>query len=112
MNRTIACRASALASFVALLCATPFQPAKAQQTPAESHIRYELFADAPGESYLRYLQTTGLVPLYPWSARSFSQRELRTLIPKDTLHPWAARFREESRSISGLKYGLIQPSIS
>jgi hypothetical protein len=34
------------------------------------------------------------------------------LIPKDTLHPWASRFREESRTFSRFKYGLIQPSIS
>src|SRR3954462_5450661 len=98
MNRTITHRSAALASFVALLCAMPVEFASSQQTVTGSNIRYELFADAPGESYLRYLQTTGLVPLYPWSARSFSQRELRVLIPKDTLHPWAERFREQSRA--------------
>ena len=112
MNRTITRRAQALASLVALLCATPFQFANSQQTPTASNIRYELFADSPGESYLRYLQTTGLVPLYPWSARSFSQRELSALIPKDTLHPWANRFLDQSRTFSQFKYGLIQPSTS
>lgn len=112
MNRTVTLRASALASFVALLCAMPVQVAGSQQTPTASNIRYELFADASGESYLRYLQTIGLVPLYPWSVRSFSQRELRRIIPKDTLHPWAQRLSDESRSFLGFKYGLIQPSIS
>jgi len=102
---------SALPLFVALLCATPPRSASAQQSQS-SNIRYELFADSPGESYLRYLQTTGAVPLYPWSSRSFSPRELNRLIPKDTLHPWASRFREDSRSYLGVRYGLIQPSAS
>jgi hypothetical protein len=90
----------------------PFQFAVSQQTSSPSNIRYELFADSPGESYLRYLQTTGRVPLYPWSYRPFSQRELGVLIPKDTLHPWASRFRDESRSFSLFRYGFIQPSVS
>src|SRR5665647_3042634 len=111
MNRTNRRCASALPLFVALLCATSPQFARAQQT--SSNIRYELFADSPGESYLRYLQTTGVVPLYPWAARSFSQRELKTLITKDTLHPWSQRLRDESSSSSyGIRYGLIQPSAS
>jgi hypothetical protein len=112
MNRTNTRRSAAYASFAAFLCAMPFQFAKSQQTSSSSNIRYELFADSPGESYLRYLQTTGLVPLYPWSSRPFSQRELKTLIPKDTLHPWAQRFRDESRTYLGFRYGLIQPSVS
>ena len=105
-------RANALRLFVGLLCAMPLRLASAQQTQSPSNIRYELFADSPGESYLRYLQTTGAVPIYPWSARPFSQRELRVLIPKDTLNPWAQRFRDESRAYSRFRYGFIQPSAS
>lgn len=90
----------------------PFQFVKAQQTSSSSNIRYELFADSPGESYLRYLQTIGLVPLYPWSARAFSQRELRVLTPKDTLHPWSQRFRDESKPFFLFRYGFIQPAVS
>jgi hypothetical protein len=112
MNRTNTRRNEVLAAFVCLLCATPFQLAAAQQTSSPSSIRYELFADSPGENYLRYLQTTGSAPLYPWSIRAFSQRELNTLIPKDTLHPWADRFTDESSSFAGAKYGLIQPTLS
>ena len=97
--------------FVALLFAVLSQRSNAQQ-PESSNIRYELFADSPGESYLRYLQTTGAVPLYPWSSRSFSQRELKTLLPKDTANPWSSRFREESRTYRGVRYGLIQPASS
>ena len=112
MNRTDTRRAAACASFASLLCAMPFQFAGSQQTSSTSSIRYELFADTPGENYLRYLQTTGRSPLYPWSARAFSQRELGILIPKDTLHPWADRFRDQSLSYRRFKYGLIQPTIS
>ena len=110
MNRTNTRHAAAYAWFAALLCAMPFQFAGSQQTSSSSNIRYDLFADSPGENYLRYLQTTGLVPLYPWSSRSFSQRELGVLIPKDTLHPWVQRFREQSLSYSRFRYGLVQPS--
>src|SRR5512141_2460409 len=112
MNRTNTRRATAYASFAALLCAMPFEFAKSQQTSSPSNIRYELFADSPGESYLRYLQTTGLVPLYPWSSRPFSQRELGVLVPKDTLHPWAERFRDESKPLSVIQYGFILPTLS
>ncbi|HUQ48643.1 MAG TPA: hypothetical protein VM053_10415 [Gemmatimonadaceae bacterium] len=112
MNRTNTRRAAAYASFAALLSAMPFQFAKSQQTSSSSNVRYELFANSQAESYLRYLQTTGLVPLYPWSARSFSRRELGVLIPKDSVHPWASRFSEVSRTYWKLKYGVIQPSVA
>ena len=112
MNRTKGRGSFAIPVFVGLLCATSAQLAKAQQSESSASIRYELFADTPGESYLRYLQTTGTVPLYTWSARAFSQRELRRLIPNDTLHPWASRFRDNSRTLSGIHYGIVQPSVS
>ncbi len=59
---------------------------------------------------MRYLQTTGAVPLYPWSSRSFSPRELKKLIPKDSLNSWASRLRDDSKSSRGIRYGLIQPT--
>lgn len=111
MNRTNTCRAIAPQLFATLLCATISRPASAQQAEP-SNIRFELFADSPGESYLRYLQTTGAVPLYPWSSRSFSPREIKRLIPKDTLNPWASRLGDDSRSFLGIGYGLIEPTIS
>lgn len=80
------------------------------QTPETSGtLRHEIFVSEPGESYLRYLQTVGKVPEHPWSSRGFSQRELRSLIPKDTALPWADRFRDETRSIAGIQYGFINP---
>lgn len=112
MNRTSTRSAAALASFISFLCASPLQSARSQEAPPASGIRHELFADSPGENYLRYLQTVGLTPLYPWAMRPFSQRELKSLIPRDTLHPWAERLRDDSKSYAGVSYGLIQPSLS
>lgn len=86
-----------------------FSSARGQDASPRT-FRHELFVNSSAESYLRYLQTTGLVPLYPWSSRSFSQRELRQLVPRDTAHPWRAHLADASRSMSGIRYGIIQPS--
>ena len=65
--------------------------AQATQDNGDS-FRSEIFAGSQPENYLRYLQTMGLVPLYPWSSRAFSPREVDRLIPRDTAHPWRDRF--------------------
>ncbi len=111
MNRTRARRGPAFFFVAAILCATA-PVVHAQDVATSSSVRNELFADSPGESYLRYLQTEGLVPLYPWSSRAFSPREIDALIPRDTIHPWASRFRDNSRSFGPVSYSLIQPSTS
>jgi Capsule assembly protein Wzi len=54
--------------------------------------RSEVFAGGELENYLRYLQTLGVVPLYPWGARAFSPVELDRLFPTDTAHPWVRRY--------------------
>jgi hypothetical protein len=51
-----------------------------------------VFAGGELENYLRYLQTLGVVPLYPWGLRAFSPTELDGLVPRDTSHPWAGRY--------------------
>lgn len=51
-----------------------------------------LRAAGEGETYLRVLQTAGVVPLHPWSVRAFSPREAEALAPRGA-HPWDARFR-------------------
>ena len=40
------------------------------------------------EEYLRALQLAGIAPLYPWSIRGFSPREVRHLAAADTAGPW------------------------
>lgn len=85
-------------------------PAFGQDSDSGASVRHEVFVGSPAEGYLRYLQTIGLVPLYPWSSRGFSQRELQKLIPRDSAHPWRARFVEVSRTVEGFRYGVVQPS--
>jgi hypothetical protein len=118
MNRTETHLLRALIpTFVALLFCLPSN-AESQQPEAQGSYRAEVFANSPAESYLRYLQVEGKVPLYPWSSRTFSARELDRLIPADSVsHPWRSRLRNESRSIDlvgigKVQYGIIQPSMS
>lgn len=44
------------------------------------------------ESYLRTLQVAGKSAPYPWSIRGFSVPEVDRLAPRDSVHPWAARY--------------------
>ena len=74
--------------------------------------RSEIFVGSIPENYLRYLQTMGLVPLYPWSSRPFSPREIDKLIPRDTAHPWHERFVSSERNFHGLRYDFIRPNTS
>lgn len=86
--------------------------ASAQQSVDEGDsFRSEIFVGSQPENYLRYLQTTGLVPLYPWSSRQFSPRELDRLIPPETSHPWSDRFRPSARNFHGIHYDFIRPSV-
>src|SRR6476469_4662750 len=50
----------------------------------------QTFAGDERENYLRYLQTQGVVPLYPWGARAFSPGEVARLSPAGTVRPWVA----------------------
>ena len=112
MNRTEAHLVRALASAVALFISAS-SPIEAQQAEDAGSFRWELFANTPAESYLRYLQTTGSVPLYPWSSRAFSPRELDRLVPRDTIiHPWRSRLISDTRTYGALRFGLIDPSSS
>lgn len=61
--------------------------------PAQDGGWADLHAGGELDRYLRYLQSLGLVPAYPWGARAFSAVELERLAPPDTGHPWAGRYR-------------------
>ncbi|MEP6905547.1 MAG: hypothetical protein ABI875_05655, partial [Gemmatimonadales bacterium] len=85
--------------------------ASAQQSVTEGDsFRSEIFVGSVPENYLRYLQTMGLVPLYPWSSRSFSPRELDELIPLGRSHPWNDRFTSSARDFYGISYDFIRPT--
>ena len=45
------------------------------------------------ERYLRALQISGRAPLYPWSIRGFSRREIERLVSIDSTSPWQLRDR-------------------
>lgn len=66
-------------------------------------LRAEATAGSEAEGYLRALQVAGAVPLYPWSIRAFSPRELAAMAP-DSAHPWAARL-----PASGARARLLRP---
>jgi hypothetical protein len=45
------------------------------------------------EDYLRVLQIAGKIPLYPWSIRGFSRREIERLALADSTGPWKLKDR-------------------
>jgi hypothetical protein len=64
-------------------------PAGSQTSaPPRAHVT----AGNEAESYLRALQVAGLSPLYPWSIRAFSPREIDSLAPARGTHPWGERY--------------------
>src|SRR2546425_3465362 len=76
--------------------------------------RSEVFAGSELETYLRNLQLVGRVPLYPWSVRSFSPRELDRLFPSDSSHPWAGHYDlalpPSSAPQGRLKLDVVRPT--
>lgn len=52
------------------------------------------------ENYLRVIQIAGKVPLYPWSIRGFSRREIARLAMADSAGPWRLRDRFDVGRVS------------
>ncbi len=73
--------------------------------------RDEVFAGSVLESYLRYLQTLGKSEAYPFSIRGFSPSEVDRLAPRDSVHPWAARYSLQRDSSSGFQIRPIRANI-
>lgn len=69
-----------------------------------------VFAGGDLENYLRYLQTLGVVPMYPWGARAFSPVELDRLVPADTAHPWGRRYDLFATSDNTGRFTWLTPS--
>lgn len=59
------------------------------------------------EEYLRALQIAGKVPLYPWSIRGFSRREITRLATADSTGPWKLhdRFSTARLNVGPLRLG-------
>jgi capsule assembly protein Wzi len=70
------------------------------QVPAGWSTRELVAVNTEIERYLRVLQDKGVVPAHSWDVRAFGPRELDTLIPATTNHPWTARVGRPSRSAS------------
>ena len=86
--------------------------APAQSPVTTGSLRHEVFVSSLADSYLRYLQTVGKVPEHPWSIRGFSERELNSMIPADSAHPWHDRFVDEAREYGSFWIGTIKPQAS
>jgi hypothetical protein len=73
----------------------------------------EVFAGSELEGYLRLLQSTGESAAYPMSLRGLSPREVERLVPRDSLHPWAARydFTAPPPGTSGVEFSVHAPSL-
>lgn len=72
--------------------------------------RGEVFAGSEFEEYLRTLQLLGDVPLYPWSVRSFSPRELDRLAPRVLGNPWELRYPSSPHAGRGARIGIVPPT--
>jgi hypothetical protein len=61
------------------------------QLPAGASTRDLVAVNTEVERYLRVLQDKGVVPAQSWDVRAFGPRELDSLIPATTNHPWTGR---------------------
>lgn len=73
--------------------------------------RSEIFAGSTFESYLRYLQTVGESKPMPWGIRGFSQTQLDSLAPRDSAHPWAARYNFRGPVGRGFQWQTVRPTV-
>jgi hypothetical protein len=67
----------------------------------QSHVTMlDFTAGSEMEDYLRVMQIAGKVPLYPWSIRAFSRREITRLATADSTGPWKLRDRFNASPIT------------
>src|SRR2546423_2903110 len=85
MSRSILALATTI-----MLAASAWPPSSAHAQAAGG--RSEIFAGSELEDYLRYQQSLGAIPLYPWSIRAFSPHELDRMLMFTAAHPWQARY--------------------
>lgn len=85
--------------------------ALAARAQAPLPVSAEVFVNSETENYLRLLQVAGKSPLYPWSIRSLSEREVERIAPADSLHPWSDRLAFRGGSARGPRVRLVRPSV-
>lgn len=71
--------------------------------------RSEVFVNSELENYLRFLQSEGTAPLYPWSIRAFSPQEVDRIAPPDSAHPWAERYALANDTSRGVRWDWVRP---
>lgn len=109
IGETLRVRASARRlriSAVAALLAVPLAGPLAAQITEASRGPSPVSLDREQEEFLRYLQSVGRVPFYPWSIRGFSPREVDRLVPADPVDPWLERLPSEVR-IRGGRWAVL-----
>jgi hypothetical protein len=72
---------------IALAAAALFPVVLPAQSTASTEAPHHIVVGSSDEDYLRYLQIAGLVSVYPWSIREFSQAELDKLAAAQGSHP-------------------------
>jgi hypothetical protein len=100
----------AVGLFACVVATVAAGPLAAQHTAAVD-VRNEVFAAGEVEGYLRVLQATGEVGLYPWSIRGFGPHEVDRRLPADTAHPWAQRYRLQRDTARGLRVQWVRPRV-
>lgn len=85
----------------------------ARPTVAQTTVggRSEVFAGSELEEYLRYAQTMGNAPNYPWSLRAFSPRELDSLLNLSGVHQWQDRYAFGPR-LGKVWVDYVRPNVS
>jgi hypothetical protein len=73
--------------------------------------RSEVFAGSELEDYLRFQQSLGAIPLYPWTSRAFSAHELDRLMDVAGDHQWKDRFAFGGRD-SARSFDVVWPTVS
>jgi hypothetical protein len=102
--------AAGAALLVAALLVTGPGPASSQ-TPAQP-ISAQVSAGGEFENYLRLLQITGDVALYPWSVRGFSLAEVERMAPRPgSSHPWALRYSFLDQPGSDPSFVIFSPRV-
>lgn len=86
-------------------------PLCARSLPAQLPVNDQLTVGADIAEYVRFAQTMGLIPLYPWSIRDFSNTVASSLLRMSGAHPWSAR-PEFSATSSDRHLTGYAPSVS
>lgn len=69
----------------------------------------DVFVGGDRERYLRLLQLAGEAPVYPWSLRGLSAREVERLVPADSAHPWGRWPELQAGREQGPELSLVAP---